>query len=218
MPRSASTFVTVPPPAPEPTTTTSWTAWLAAICAMEVSYCFPATRFLPPAQLSAVSCRFSLFTVHFSLFTVHFRLGIIYRSPPRARLSAHDHRPATGIMPRMSDAEFTEVAFPKLTPEQIRAISMCSCTERQTFQPGEALFQIGDRDFAMFIVESGKVEVLDLSGDTPRVLRVHEEREFTGDVSHLTGRPAIVTGVALTTTTAFAVPHDAVRELLNVSP
>src|SRR6516225_1393069 len=34
IPRSASTFVTVPPPAPDPITTTSWTGALRITCAM----------------------------------------------------------------------------------------------------------------------------------------------------------------------------------------
>jgi thioredoxin reductase (NADPH) len=118
----------------------------------------------------------------------------------------------------MSDSDLKTVAFPKLSPAQIADIAQCSCTTQRHFAAGETLFRIGERDFPMFIIESGTVEILDQSGDTPRLVRLHEAGEFTGDVSHLTGRPSIVAGMARTATEVYAVPHDAVRDLLNISP
>jgi thioredoxin reductase (NADPH) len=118
----------------------------------------------------------------------------------------------------MDELDLNVVAFPKLTKEQIDEIAECSRASRLHFAPGHILFQVGDRDFPFFILESGRVEIYDTSGDTPQILRTHERGDFTGDVSHLTGRPAIVTGVAATSCDVVAIPGDALRELLNVCP
>src|SRR5206468_1994094 len=61
---------------------------------------------------------------------------------------------------------------------------------------GETLIEIGDRVFKFFIVKSGQIQILDYSGDTPKTLAIHEKGEFTGDISHLTGMPAIFRAVA----------------------
>ena len=118
----------------------------------------------------------------------------------------------------MADSDLVSVAFPILTDAQIAQIAECSCTTRRHFPAGALLFDIGDTDFDLFIIASGTVEVVDDSGDTAHIVRVHGPGEFTGDVSHLTGRPAIVRAVATTDTEVYAVPHDAVRDLLNISP
>ena len=60
----------------------------------------------------------------------------------------------------------------------------------------EMLFAVGERDFKFFIVRSGEVEILDYSGDEPKTVTVHRKGEFTGDISHLTGLPAVVSAVA----------------------
>ena len=118
----------------------------------------------------------------------------------------------------MDELDLNVVAFPKLTSEQIAEIAECSKASRLHFAPGDILFQVGDRDFPFFILESGTVEIYDTSGDTPQLLRTHEQGDFTGDISHLTGRAAIVTGVAATASDVVAMPGDALRELLNVCP
>jgi thioredoxin reductase (NADPH) len=118
----------------------------------------------------------------------------------------------------MDELDLNAVAFPKLGLDQIADIAECSRASRLHFAPGDILFQVGDRDFPFFILESGRVEVYDTSGDTPQILRTHEPGDFTGDVSHLTGRPAIVSGVAAEPTDVVAIPGDALRELLNVCP
>jgi thioredoxin reductase (NADPH) len=118
----------------------------------------------------------------------------------------------------MAEADLGAIAFPKLGPDQIADIAECSRASRKHFAPGDILFQVGDHDFPFFILEAGSVEIYDTSGDSPQLLRTHEAGDFTGDVSHLTGRPAIVSGVAATPTDVVAIPSDALRELLNVCP
>jgi thioredoxin reductase (NADPH) len=118
----------------------------------------------------------------------------------------------------MADLDLNDIAFPTLDAGQIAELSSCSCTTRRHYDAGQALFNVGDQDFPFFVVESGEVEILDTSGDTPKRLTSHGPGQFTGDISHVTGRPAIVTGVALTPCEVYVVANDALRELLNVSP
>ena len=118
----------------------------------------------------------------------------------------------------MPDADVNHIAFPTLDPAQIADVAQCSCVAPRRYEPGEILFSVGERDFPFFIIESGAVEILDTSDDQPKRIRLHKAGEFTGDVSHLTGRPSIVKGVAHTRCDVFAVPAGALRELLNVCP
>jgi len=39
------------------------------------------------------------------------------------------------------------------------------------------------------VIKSGEIEILDESGEAPKIVRVHRPTEFTGDVAHLTGGP-----------------------------
>jgi thioredoxin reductase (NADPH) len=118
----------------------------------------------------------------------------------------------------MADLDLNEIAFPKFEAAQIAEMAECASAKRRHYATGDTLFKVGDRDFPFFIIESGRVEILDTSGDTPQLLRTHEPGDFTGDVSHLTGRPAIVTAVAATPCDVVAIPGNALRELLNVCP
>ena len=51
-----------------------------------------------------------------------------------------------------------------------------------------------DRKF--YVIKSGAVEIIDESGDEPKIVASSGPGEFTGDVTQLTGGPAIVSGIA----------------------
>ncbi|HEX8906377.1 MAG TPA: cyclic nucleotide-binding domain-containing protein, partial [Longimicrobiaceae bacterium] len=88
-----------------------------------------------------------------------------------------------------------EIAFPRLTPEQVHAL--CPAGHTRPTRAGEHLWRAGDRGFGFFVIRSGRVEILDTSGDEPRQVAVHEPGEFTGDVDVLTGRGSLVDAVVL---------------------
>lgn len=58
------------------------------------------------------------------------------------------------------------------------------------------MIAIGDRVSRFFIVKSGEVEILDYSGDEPKTVTIHRKAQFTGEITHLTGTPAIFRAVA----------------------
>src|SRR4051794_1206201 len=107
------------------------------------------------------------------------------------------------------------VAFPKLDETKIQKLAHCTAAAPKWYRDGEALFRVGERDIHFFIVKSGEVEIVDSSGDEPRTVTVHGPGEFTGDVSHLTGLPAVVSAIARGDCEVYEISGDALRSALN---
>jgi thioredoxin reductase (NADPH) len=118
----------------------------------------------------------------------------------------------------MAEPDLRAVAFPTLDEAQMAKLGRCTGSSLKRYRDGERLFQVGERDFPFFVVKSGAVEVLDESGDAPRTVAVHRPGEFTGDVAHLTGGPAVVSAVARGETEVYAVAVDGLRQVLNQCP
>jgi thioredoxin reductase (NADPH) len=118
----------------------------------------------------------------------------------------------------MSKQNLLSVAFPTLDETQISQMALCANAAPKLYRDGQTLFAVGDRDLDFFIVKSGEVEIVDSSGDEPKTVTIHRKGEFTGDISHLTGLPAIVGGVARGDTEVYAISGDALRLALNQCP
>ena len=118
----------------------------------------------------------------------------------------------------MAEYDLQSIAFPTLTDAQIRRLSACTAAVPRSFPGGQKLFAVGDRNLKFFVVKSGEVEIVDSSGDEPKRLTVHRRGQFTGDVSHLTGAPAVVSGIARGDCEVLEVPGEALRRLLNQCP
>src|SRR5437016_4817073 len=110
------------------------------------------------------------------------------------------------------------VAFPTLDQEQIGQLAHCADAEPKLYRDGQRLYSVGDRHPKFFIVKSGEVEIIDYSGDEPKTLTIHRPGGFTGDISHLTGLPAIVTAVARGDCEVYEISGDALRNALNQCP
>ncbi|MEY2488377.1 MAG: thioredoxin reductase [Verrucomicrobiota bacterium] len=118
----------------------------------------------------------------------------------------------------MAEQGLEAVAFPKLTEEQVEQLGRLAGAKPKKFRAGEALFRVGDRDLRFFVIKSGEVEIIDETGDKPKVIAAHHPGSFTGDVNHLTGNPAIVTGIAKTDCEVYEISDKALREILNQDP
>ena len=118
----------------------------------------------------------------------------------------------------MAEHGLEAVAFPKLSEEQIEQLGRYAGATPKKFRAGQALFRVGDRDLRFFVVKSGEVEIIDETGEKPRTVAVHHPGSFTGDVNHLTGNPAVVTGIARTDCEVYEVSDKALREILNQDP
>ncbi len=85
------------------------------------------------------------------------------------------------------------------------------------YADGATIFQAGQADIDLVIVESGQVEIQN-PRDGGRVIAVHEPGQFAGDIDILTRRPVIVTALARGATRVLCVPGSQLRTLLNRVP
>ncbi|HEY1204560.1 MAG: FAD-dependent oxidoreductase [Bryobacteraceae bacterium] len=118
----------------------------------------------------------------------------------------------------MSGNNLLSVAFPILDETQIKELARCTDAAPRLFQDGQTLFAVGERNMNFFIVKSGEIEIVDRSGDELKTVTVHRQGEFTGDISHLTGLPAVVGGVARGECEVLEISGDALRRALNQCP
>ncbi len=117
----------------------------------------------------------------------------------------------------MPEHDLRTVAFPKLTEAQVAELSRYADGTKK-FRAGEALFRCGEQWRKFFVIKAGEVEVIDETGDTPSTVTIHEAGSFTGDVDHLTGNPAVVSGIARVDVEALEISAQRLRELLNQVP
>jgi thioredoxin reductase (NADPH) len=118
----------------------------------------------------------------------------------------------------MDEHNLLSIAFPTLDEAQVTRLSGCTGAVPRSFQDGQTLFAVGDRDLKFFVVKSGEVEIIDHSGDEPKRLTVHRKGQFTGDVTHLTGAPAIVSAVARGPCDVLEISGEGLRRVLNQCP
>ena len=110
------------------------------------------------------------------------------------------------------------IAFPVLDEAQIAQLANCTTVVPKNHRDGETLIAVGDRDLKFFIVKSGEIEIIDYSGDEPKTIAIHGKGEFTGDISHLTGTPAIFSAIARGDCEVFEISGEALRHVLNQCP
>src|SRR3989449_1074013 len=118
----------------------------------------------------------------------------------------------------MPEHNLQSIAFPTLDEPQISKPAQCPTATPKVYRDGQTLFAIGDRDFKFFIVKSGEIEIVDHSGDEPKTVTVHRKGQFTGEISHLTGNPAVVSAVARGDCEVYVVSGDVLRRILNQWP
>ena len=110
------------------------------------------------------------------------------------------------------------MAFPTLTEEQITQLARYAGASTKTFHAGEALFRAGDRDPRFFVIKSGELEIIDVTGDQPKTIRVQGPGDFTGDVGHLTGSPKVVSAIARSDCEVYEMSEAELRKVLNQDP
>ena len=116
------------------------------------------------------------------------------------------------------ERDLNTIAFPILGEEQMAKLGRYAGTAPKKFRAGEALFHAGDRDSKFFVIKSGKVDIVDVTGDQPKTVRVIGPGEFTGDVGHLTGNPKVVSAIAQSNCEAYEISEENLRQILNQDP
>src|SRR5713101_5572341 len=118
----------------------------------------------------------------------------------------------------MAEQTLHSIALPTLDDAQVSEFERCTNATKKAYRDGQTLIAMGDRDFKFYIVTSGEVEIVDHTGDKPKTVVMHRKGQFTGDISHLTGRASIVSAVARGDCEVLEVSRDALRAALNQCP
>lgn len=102
--------------------------------------------------------------------------------------------------------------FPRLTPAQVDELRPAG--REVALEDGAVLFREGERGYPFFVVLEGEVRVTREVDGEEVPLVVHGAGAFTGEVSLLTGAPALATGTARGPVRALRVEAEAFRGVL----
>jgi thioredoxin reductase (NADPH) len=91
--------------------------------------------------------------------------------------------------PRSAFGSREDHLFPKLTAAQIARIA--SHGRRRPTTRGEVLIDVGDRPVPFFVVVSGEIQVLQLTGETETFIVSHVAGSFSGEANLISGRPSM---------------------------
>jgi thioredoxin reductase (NADPH) len=80
--------------------------------------------------------------------------------------------------------------FPRLTPEQVARIAAQGRSRQVT--TGEVLLEAGATYDRFFVVRSGQIEIIRVSGELEEVIAVCGEAQLTGEMSLVSGRRILV--------------------------
>ena len=110
----------------------------------------------------------------------------------------------------------TEQIFPTLTDEQIDRIKPFG--KVQSLKKGTVLFERGERSVDFFVVLKGFVEIYDYAADGTRVITVHREQQFTGELDLFNDREILVGGRMGADGQVIRLRREQFRKLIAAEP
>ena len=116
----------------------------------------------------------------------------------------------------MANQDLHMVAFPTLDDVQVATLAKFGM--HRALRDGEHLFKAGDREYKFFVVERGAVEIVEHSSGETKTVALHERHAFGGDVSLVTGRPALVSAIARGETEVFEIAPSDIRRIMGERP
>ncbi len=116
---------------------------------------------------------------------------------------------ANGQLPDIDDP----LLFPRLTAEQMKEVAaFATC---HTVEAGEMLFDQGERNAPLYVLQEGSIDVLDRRIDGDVLISLTPAGTFIGDTSMFTGEPTIAAAVASERSKVMSVDSDALRKLVS---
>jgi signal transduction histidine kinase len=106
--------------------------------------------------------------------------------------------------------------FPRLPIEKIREI--CKEGKEISLRDGEEIFAQGVANYPFFVVLEGRIRVTKQVGNQEMLLTVHEAGQFTGEISMLTGAPAMASGHADGPARVVRFTNEEFRHLIAECP
>jgi thioredoxin reductase (NADPH) len=129
------------------------------------------------------------------------------QEPPQERAALVADAPFSSLATRMHQM------FPELTCDEIRRLQKFG--EIRRWAPGELLFETGRIGPGMFVTLEGRVRIFQRDGlGRERLINEHGARHFLAEVGQLSGKPALVSGVALEPVEALLIPPHRLRALI----
>ena len=119
-------------------------------------------------------------------------------------------------------AEFEETrdqqgAFPRLSDDSVAALEEYGT--RRKSEVGELLFAEGDKSYEFFVVLSGKVAIVQNAGcEDEKVIGVHGESRFLGELNLLTGEAVYLTARVIEAGEVLEVTRTRLLEFLEREP
>jgi thioredoxin reductase (NADPH) len=102
--------------------------------------------------------------------------------------------------------------FPRLTPEQMDYLAEIGT--QLTFARGDVVFEHGEREAPLYVVQSGAIDVIDHAPEGDRYFTQCRPGTFAADISMFTGEPTLAAGYAAGPTTLVAVPPEDLRRVV----
>src|SRR3954447_22304533 len=136
-------------------------------------------------------------------------------TPKRARptpLSITGSKSGEPIGAGVAEAVDRQGAFPRLDDDQRERLR--GLGRLREVEAGEVLFSAGDESSDFFVVESGAVAIVQGYGAENRVIAVHGEHRFLGEMSLLTGARLYLSGVVREAGEVIQIPLAKLREIV----
>ena len=105
-----------------------------------------------------------------------------------------------------------ELLFPRLTDSKIAWLGKRG--RRHTFQPGEVLYEHAVRDAPFYVIDRGRVELIDRKPGKDIHIAEADSRTFIGDIAMFTGEPTISACVAVEPTDVIMFDRGQLRDML----
>jgi thioredoxin reductase (NADPH) len=102
--------------------------------------------------------------------------------------------------------------FPRLTPEQISYLAEIGT--RLSFARGDLVFEHGQRETPLYVVETGALDIIDQAPEGDRYFTQCRPGTFAADISMFTGEPTLAAGFAAEPTSLVALPPEDVRRVV----
>ena len=105
-----------------------------------------------------------------------------------------------------------EELFPRCSDAKIDWLAKHG--DRRTFQPGEVLYEHAVRDAPFYVIDQGRVELIDRKPGKDIHIAEADSRTFIGDIAIFTGEPTISACVAVEPTDVIVFDRAALREMV----
>src|SRR5215813_11455408 len=106
--------------------------------------------------------------------------------------------------------------YSSMTLDQLRTIA-ASMTERDMF-PGEVIFHEGDNNQELYVIVSGKVNIVQHFGATPRTLATMQAGEFFGEMANFEDRPRSADAVGAAQGILLVLGPERFRQIVLQDP